>query len=132
MVMKWLLFGACGYRVLTSRKQITGVLFTFIHVTRLKMCRLKTVVGRTHSGKKTIPEVQIMESRSGKSRQYLSVWQRFLHSEQSLITGVLLLFSFLILLTGCTSPFFTPSQSGPEGTPTLTDSPTAVASPTPL
>jgi hypothetical protein len=96
------------------------------------MCRLKTVVGRTHSGQKTIPEVQIMDSRSEKSRQYISIGQRFLHFEPSLITGVLVLFSVLILLTGCTSPFFTPSQSGPDGTPTLTDSPTAVASPTPV
>ncbi len=72
-----------------------------------------------------------MESRSEKSRRYISIWQRFLHFERQLITGVLLLFSFLILLSGCTNPFFTPSQSGSEGTPTLTDSPTAVATPTP-
>jgi len=80
-----------------------------MHVTRLKMCRLKTVVGRTHGGQKTIPEVQIMESSSEKSRQYIAIWQRFLHTKQSLMTGVLLLFGFLILLSGCTSPFFTPS-----------------------
>jgi hypothetical protein len=95
------------------------------------MCRLKTVVGRTHCGQKTIPEVQIMESSSEKSKQCIAIWQRFMHTKQSLITGVIVLFSFSILLTGCTSPFFTPSQSGPEETPILSVRPTPIVSPTP-
>src|SRR5260370_13560727 len=80
---------------------------------------------------KTLPEVRIMKSRSLKSRQYISLRQRFLHFDQSLITGVLLLFSFLILLTGCTIPFFTPRQSGSGETPILSVSPTPIVSPTP-
>jgi hypothetical protein len=72
-----------------------------------------------------------MKSRSLKSRQYISFRQRFLRFDQALITGVLLLFSFLILLTGCTSPFFTPRQSGSGETPILSVSPTPIVSPTP-
>ncbi|HEY6287111.1 MAG TPA: hypothetical protein VIX20_15715 [Ktedonobacteraceae bacterium] len=72
-----------------------------------------------------------MKSRSVKSTQYKTYRLRFLRFDRSYIVGVLLLYCLMILLSACTSPFFTPSQSGSEETPILSASPTQVISPTP-
>lgn len=79
----------------------------------------------------TVPEVRIMHRRSVKSRHYISYQQHFLRVDRSSIARVLMLCFLMILLSACTSPFFTPSQSGSNETPTLTTSPTPVVSPTP-
>jgi hypothetical protein len=132
MVMKWLLLRTCGCRVLTNYGQATGVLFSIVYVTWLSMCRLKSVGEKVSSDPTiTVPEVRIMKSRSVKSRHYISHQQRFLCFDRSSIAGVILLCCLMILLSACTSPFFTPSQSGYNETPTLTNSPTPVVSPTP-
>ncbi len=51
--------------------------------------------------------------------------------ERSHIAHVLSLICLVFFLAACTSPFFTPSESGPVGTPILSVSPTHVISPTP-
>ena len=72
-----------------------------------------------------------MKSRSVKSTQNRTYGLRFLPFDRSHIAGVLLLYCLVILLSACTNPFFTPSQSGSEETPILSASPTQVISPTP-
>jgi hypothetical protein len=96
------------------------------------MCRLKSIGEMASSDLiVTVPEVRIMNSRSVKSRHFKSHQQRFLRFDRSSIAGVLLLCFLTILLSACTSPFFTPSQSGNNETPTLTNSPTPAVSATP-
>ena len=102
-----------------------------LYVTCIGLCRLKSVVKKANSGQKSISEVQIMKSCSVKSTQYRIYPLRFLRFARSFIAGCLLLCSLMILLTACTGPFFTPSQSGSEETPILSVSPTRVVSPTP-
>lgn len=132
MVMKWLLLCTCGCRVLTSYGQATGVLFSIAYVTWLSMCRLKSVGEMVSSDPTiTVPEVRIMKSCSVKSRNSVSHQQRFLRFDRSSIAGVILLCCLMILPSACTSPFFSPSQSGYNETPTLTNSPTPAVSPTP-
>jgi hypothetical protein len=72
-----------------------------------------------------------MNSRSEKSRHDIFHKQRFLRFDRSSIAGALLLSFLTILLSACTSPFFTPSQSGNNETPTLPISPTPAVSATP-
>src|SRR2546426_8671269 len=96
------------------------------------MCRLKSVGEMARSDSiVTVPEVRIMNSRSVKSRHYILHKQRFLRFDRSSMAGVPLLCFLMILLSACTSPFFTPSQSGNNETPTLTNSPTPSVSATP-
>jgi hypothetical protein len=78
-----------------------------------------------------MPEVRIMNSRSVKSRHDIFHKQWFLRFDRSSIAGALLLCYLTILLSACTSPFFTPSQSGNNETPTLPISPTPAVSATP-
>jgi hypothetical protein len=72
-----------------------------------------------------------MKSRSVKNTRYRTYRLRFLRFYGSYIAVVLLLYCLLILLSACTSPFFTPSQGGSEETPILSASPTQIISPTP-
>jgi hypothetical protein len=94
--------------------------------------RFKSVGERAIRGSKSIPEVRIriMKSRSVKNTRYRTYRLRFLRFYGSYIAVVSLLYCLLILLSACTSPFFTPSQSGSGETPILTGSPTRVVSPT--
>lgn len=71
-----------------------------------------------------------MKSRSVKSRHNISHQPRFLRFDGLSLTCALVLCGLAIMLSACTSPFFTPSQSGSNQTPTLTNSPTPVVSPT--
>jgi len=72
-----------------------------------------------------------MKGRSVKSTQYRTYRLRFLRFDHAYIARVLLLTCLVILLSACTSPFFTPSQSGSENTPILSASPTHDISATP-
>lgn len=69
-----------------------------------------------------------MRSRSVRSTQYRLRCLRF---DRVHIAGVILLCCFVILLTACTNPFFSPSQSGSDETPILSANPTKGISPTP-
>lgn len=72
-----------------------------------------------------------MKSRSVKSTEYRKNRLQFLRFKRSYMAGVLLLCCLVILLSACSSPFFTPSQSGSQDTPILSASPTRVITPTP-
>jgi hypothetical protein len=72
-----------------------------------------------------------MKSRSVKSTQYRTYRLRFIRFERSYIARVMSLTCLVILLSACSSPFFTPSQSGSQDTPILSASPTHAISTTP-
>jgi hypothetical protein len=72
-----------------------------------------------------------MRSRSVKSTPDRTYRSQFLRFDRAFIAGILLICCFTILLSACTGPFFTPSQSGSADTPIISASPTHVISPTP-
>lgn len=72
-----------------------------------------------------------MKSRSMKSTQYRANRFRILRLNLSFIAGILSLCCLVMVLSACTSPFFTPSESGSGTTPVLSVSPAHIMTPTP-
>jgi hypothetical protein len=65
-----------------------------------------------------------MKSRSMKSTYNKTDRYSFLRFNRSFIAGFLTLSCLVLVLSACTSPFFTPSESGPGTTPVMSVSPT--------